>query len=220
MCEWKFHPVARWRRSKCLGASSAAAALILLACALGCADRNTPEAPPETVQAPVEEAQPTQRPGDSSRLTEVDWEDARHFHQIALDRLDDGAQKVAADAPVPLLLPDDEQLLGSAHITLGEAWYVASMSGDDHSVVFNGTHRAHEIPGVSGKKEELHQRPTEHTITRTHGIVTMTFEEFGVAYAVDVECERPLENELCTGDEYVISLVEGAGVLEGTSHEN
>lgn len=149
---------------------------------------------------------------EATTLEEVRWEEVDGRRQISTQRLSEQAREVVDDSPVPVLLPDDDLLLASAHITVGDAWYAASMSGDDHTVAINGTHRSHSAPRAGGAKEEDHRRPEGHTLSRTHGIVTLTFEEFGVAYAIDVECERPLENPLCVDDDYVISLAEGAGI--------
>ena len=178
----------------------------------GCADRTPVEESEQAVQTVEQRESEPEADGDETVLEEVDWEEAQRRSAIAAGRLSEQAQKLAADSPVPLLLPDDDELLGSLHLTLGDAWYAASMRGAEHSVVFNGTHRTHRAPKAGGAKEDDHPREEGHTLTRTHGIVTLTFEEFGVAYAIDVECERPLENRLCVEDDYVLSLAENAGV--------
>lgn len=189
----------------------------------GCADP-TPSTGSETAvqEAPIKESakeqdsEKVEEEGAETQLEEVDWEEAKSYAELAVDRLSEQAQGVVGDSPVPVILPDDDQLLASAHITVGDAWYEASMQGERHSVAINGTHRSHSAPGVGGKKEDDHSQPQEHLLTRTHGIVTLAFEEFGVAYAIDVECENPLENPLCAKDEYVLSIAENAGVVGGT----
>lgn len=198
-----------------------------LAGAFGCADsrsasqESTPLAESESAQSGAEVAgeEPAKQGGDdatTTELSEIDWEAADAYKGLAISRLEAKAREAVERSPVPVLLPDDEDLLDGMHITVGEAWYAASMSGPDHTVVFNGTHRYRDIPGAVDRKEGAHSstaEETEHMLTRTHGIVTLAFESFGVAYAVDVECENPLENKLCTDDDYVLSLVEEAGVV-------
>ncbi len=189
-----------------------AAFVVAMGVGWGCADRNSSgESEAQKVKAPVE---PSERSTDS-QVGDVDWDDARSHRRISSDRLSEEAAMSVERSSVPVLLPDDDALLEGVHITVGDDWYAASMSNEDHTVLFNGTRRFHQMPGSGGKKEEVDRRPAEYSISRTHGIVTMTFEDFGVAYSVDVECKMPLENPLCTEDDYVISLVEGAGVVEG-----
>ena len=186
--------------------------LLLAVWATGCADRssstdNEEEAVQEVTPAPEKRA-----PSDA-RLEEVDWEAADEHLGISNQRLDSSAKAKAEESPVPVLLPDDDELLASAHITVGDAWYTASMSGANHSVVFAGTHRVHDMPGSGKKEEKDDRRPEAHTLTRTHGIVSLSFESFGVAYAIDVECEEPTKDPLCLEDDYVVSLAEEAGVI-------
>ena len=190
----------------------------------GCADP-TPSTSAETAvqKAPVEvtpevdkASEKNEEEGTETQLEEIRRDEAESYKELAIDRLSEQGQGVVGDSPVPVILPDDDQLLESAYITVGDAWYEASMQGDGHSVAINGTHRSHSAPGAGGKKEGDHSQPQGHLLTRTHGIVTLAFEEFGVAYAIDVECENPLENPLCAKDEYVLSLAESAGVVGGT----
>ena len=189
----------------------------------GCADPTPSTGSEAAVQeAPIkasaqqQDSEKAKEEGAGTQLEEVDWEEAKSYTELAVDRLSEQAQGVVGDSPVPVILPDDDQLLASAHITVGDAWYEASMQGDGHSVAINGTHRSHSAPGAGGKKEDDHSQPQGHLLTRTHGIVTLAIEEFGVAYAIDVECENPLENPLCAKDEYVLSIAENAGVVGGT----
>lgn len=176
----------------------------------GCADRSVGGESPETsVQQGVESSQPVA----AGSLSEIDREEASSYLRIEPERLSEQAQEAWQRSAVPVLLPDDDDLLESAHITVGPAWYAASMRGADHTVLVNGTNQVHEIPGISGEKEGEGLLPEGHSLTRTHGIVSLSFEAFGVAYAIDVECENPLENPLCAEDDYVLSLAEGAGVV-------
>lgn len=120
-----------------------------------------------------------------------------------------------ADAPVPLLLPTEGELASTATVTAGPHWAAASMRGDDHTVYVQGARTWFEVPSIEldARGDELARR--EVLISRTHGIVTLTFERFGVGYHIDVECERPLENELCTKDDYVERLHASLAVALG-----
>ncbi len=188
---------------------------------LSCADSKSATAPEtDEIESAAEVAERDgprdgpRRPVHQTWLEDIDWETALQHAALPLARLgDDEARQTAQRSPVPVLLPDDGGLLESAKLTVGEAWYAASMSGDDHTVVFSGTHRVRDIPGAANRKEDAHMPVAERRLTRTHGIVTVAFEKFGVYYAVDVECENPLENTLCTEDDYVLSLIDDAKVV-------
>ena len=52
-------------------------------------------------------------------------------------------------------------------------------------------------------------------VTRTHGVVSLSFVDFGVAYSVDVECARPEDDARCTNNDYVLTLAESLAVLGG-----
>lgn len=183
----------------------------------GCADRNATSSQASN-QAETTAQLRGEHDGEQrrdSRLETVDDEAAADHLSIDGDRLSDQAREQVGQSPVPVLLPDDDGLLQNAHLTLGDAWYVASMSDDDHTVVFNGTRRAHLEPRHGAAKEGHDEgRDIDHNLTRTHGIVSLSFEAFGVAYAIDVECAKPLHDERCTENDYVISMAEEAGLVE------
>lgn len=154
-------------------------------------------------------------PEEEQELDEIRWEETEQYREISAERLSEQAQKAVGEAPIPVLLPDDSTLLGSAYLTVGETWYTASMQGEGITVVVNGSGRSREIPGVTTEKEEKIEGAGDHILTRTHGIVTLSFKEFGAAYSIDVECGAPMEDKRCTGDDFVIELAEGAGIVGG-----
>lgn len=181
---------------------------------IGCSDpAPTPDA------AARKAAQTVEKPGEGVvvrepvALDEIRWTEVQGHREIGADRLSEQAQQVVKESPIPVLLPDDDGLLGSAYLTIGESWYTASMKGAGVTVVVNGSGKSREIAGVTTDKEGDGPTKGDHILTRTHGIVTLSFQEFGAAYSIDVECEAPMEDSRCTGDDFVINLAEEAGVV-------
>ena len=178
----------------------------------GCSDPSpTPDtntiASPQTVEVP-------EAPGaEPQEDTEIQWDQADRYTPISPALLNDEAARAGQDAPLPVLLPVDPDLLASAVITVGESWYTASMRTSELTVLFKGSAAGREVPGLGTNKEGDQPSSDDHVLTRTHGIVTLTFQEFGAAYSIDVECARPMEDSRCTADDYIIELAETAGVL-------
>ena len=123
-------------------------------------------------------------------------------------------EKVAA-SPIPVLLPGDAGLRETAHLSVGAHWAAASMVGDGHTVYVQGSRGVHEVPSIelSAVGDELTRKP--YSITRIHQILTISFERFGIAYHIDVECDRQMVDPRCTEDDYAIGLMEGLLVVRG-----
>ncbi|MDZ4064539.1 MAG: hypothetical protein U1E22_07725, partial [Coriobacteriia bacterium] len=54
-------------------------------------------------------------------------------------------------------------------------------------------------------------------VSRSRGVVSATFMAFGVAYVIEVTCDRPFEDVRCTEDDYVRSLLADLVVAGGAS---
>jgi hypothetical protein len=168
----------------------------------------TPTADPPTVT--VEESD---EPSPVT-IAEVAWDEAdEEVDRIHASRIPEASLERARRSPIPVLLPDDDALLATAQITAGPTWYAVSMQATDHTVSIHGTNAVHELPGM-GQKEEPSDPPDGPVLSRTHGIVHVAFQAFGAAYSLDIDCQDPLENPHCTDDDYALSLVESAAVLD------
>ena len=124
-------------------------------------------------------------------------------------------REVVAKSPVPVLLPGSAELVATAHLTAGPNWYAAAMTAPDHSVYVQGNRGSYEYGHIAldARGDALTRRP--YTITRIHQILTLSFERFGISYAIDVECQRPMDDTKCTEDAYAVSLYEGMRVARG-----
>jgi len=119
---------------------------------------------------------------------------------LGVDRLTDTQRERLAIAGVPVLLPDVDGL-ERAIMTAGPGWYAASMVFEDHTVAIHGTRVAFVEPelGLDGQR-------APDVVTRVHAIAELSFLDGDVAYSVEVDCERPLENPRCTEDATVRAL--------------
>ena len=111
-----------------------------------------------------------------------------------------------AGAP-PVLLPESKRLLETAQVVTGKRWYTVSMQAADYSVYVAGTSVAVVAPTMDvpprAKAKEWVPR-----ISRTHGIVTVSFPAWGAAYDVDVECLGGEAHPMCGDDVMVLALVD------------
>ncbi len=136
----------------------------------------------------------------------VDWDAANQHPRLDPGQLSTPQKDKVNEAPVPVLLPDQPKLLGSAQLTTGPSWYAASMKEDDASVYVSGNAKVVRIPGA-----EPYEPPTlgEGTLTvnRSEGIVEINFKAFGIYYDFSVECYDHENDPRCTDDHYALQLV-------------
>ncbi len=172
------------------------------------ADPPTPVAPSPD---PVE-------PAPAYEEVEILWDEARDAHRIDPARISEASRQAATESPVPVLLPDDDELLAAAQITSGPTWYAVNIPAEGHVITIHGTNVVHPMPGLTTKEEAgepiLPDGDEELRVSRTHGIINVSFQRFGAAYSLDIDCQNPHENPHCAEDDYALSLIDGAGVLD------
>ncbi len=155
-----------------------------------------------------EQAQPARR-----RVHPIDWSEAAKYPQIdvATLALDAEARARLEHAPLPALVPQKPALFRKATITSGPHWYAASLHADGYSVYVSGTNLETVIPELELPKRHPELK-NDFRITRTDGIVTLTFNAFGAAYDIDVECARPTTDARCTQDDFAVALANSLAV--------
>jgi hypothetical protein len=103
-------------------------------------------------------------------------------------------------------LPQDDQLLASVALSTGDLWYGADMNADGIHVFVHGSRGAFPIDlKLSAEQRENIQN---FTIYRSHEIVTLTFQMYGAAYRIDVECDKPTNDARCNQDAFVTQMAE------------
>lgn len=145
-------------------------------------------------------------------VQDVDWDDVGH-KELEPGRLPVEEAAKVAELEVPVLVPDVD-FLDTAFFTRGEHWYTVDLKGPGHSLVMQGTRAAfkHDL----GLTDEQRESVANFTVYRSHGIATLAFNHFGVAYAIDVECDQPFKDARCTRDDYLLEIAENL-VLAGGS---
>jgi hypothetical protein len=196
-------------------------AVVLIA---GCGDtgRAPASGAQEAITAPSEatvaerQAKREHREPGTVEIATIDWTSAASMPPVAPSALPAQSQDAIERATLPVLVPRDESLLGSATVTAGPAWYAVSMHADGHHVSIHGTKQMVHQPSLAADvPPERRRAPGETSITRTHGIVTVSFEAFGASYTIDVECDRPMEDTRCTDDAYGLSIHESLALAGG-----
>lgn len=125
--------------------------------------------------------------------------------------------KSIGETPLPVLLPSarslgDDRAYEQANFIGAPRWYSVSFSFDDGlSLELRGAAAAREHQGMSppGPAD-----PEEPTLSRTHGIVDLSFARFGVGYALQIECAAPLDDPRCVKDEFVRGIYESLALVE------
>lgn len=152
--------------------------------------------------------------GISKRVSTIDWDEAKAYPTGNFDGLSDEQLAKLVGSPVPALVPDRPELWQSATITKGEHWYAASLDGDAHSVYVSGTRLETVVPGLA-LPDERPGLKDDFRITRNELIVSLTFNAFGAAYVLEVECARPSIDPRCTKDEYAVELANALVLPKG-----
>ena len=176
----------------------------------------------EALAAPSEEtarerqAKREHREPGAVEIAAIDWARAASMPRVEPSALPAQSLEAIERATLPVLVPRDEALLASATVTAGPAWYAIALRGDGHHVSIHGTKQMVHQPSLAADvPPERRRAPGETSITRTHGIVTVSFEAFGASYTIDVECDRPMDDARCTEDAYALSIHEGLGLAGG-----
>ncbi len=191
--------------------------------ASGC-DSHTPE-PGDAVartaphSAPAEKvtATPPSRGrllGGGTVLRIVEWPDADSANAVAVGALDEAAKREVKEAPVPVMMPDDPELLASAVVTRGAHWAAASMAANGHHVSVQMSGQAKVYAHIKPTKGPYQLRGHDAFVTHNEGIWVASWIEHGVAYNVELEC-ADLKDAACQDREAVIALAEGLTFVGG-----
>jgi hypothetical protein len=150
----------------------------------------------------------------TSRVETVDWPAANGYPHISAQLLPESEREKLEQSAVPVLVPRDADVLDSAIVTLGDDWYAASLKDDGASLHIRGTRRSFDFQGDVWTPQEK-ALGDDYTLTRTHQLVSVSFGAFGIAYTLDVECSRPMDDVRCTEDTYVLDLANDLAVAGG-----
>lgn len=144
-------------------------------------------------------------------------EAASEHPRIALRMLPNALASAIEETPLPVLIPSERALQNDeayegANFIGAERWYSVSFSFDDGLSL--------ELRGVSAARDHQGYEPPESaalegpTLSRTHGIVDLTFSRFGIGYALQIECAEPLSDPRCAKEDFVQGVFESLLLVE------
>jgi len=167
-----------------------------------------PEAPDPDPMVEMSEKKAVKMPHDD-RLDPVDWKAAFARQRIDDAYVTDEIRAARQVSDVPVLLPNDPELLRDVKIYSGEGWYSATLKSADRHVLVRGTRRAHSVDLTDADQAHLGASDTVMTSV-TEGIVTASFSLFGAAYNLEIECMT--EPSACADESTARQYVQGLGL--------
>jgi hypothetical protein len=135
----------------------------------------------------------------------VEWKKALKHPRLDTTRLSEFQKRYVRRSPVPVLLPDRDDLVETAAISTGGYFFAASMAEDDVSISVIGVSKVILAPGVP---EPPALGDEELTVNRSEDGVGVSFKAYGVYYDLDVECVDPVNDPRCAEDAYTLELAE------------
>lgn len=210
-------------------------AILCVLVSMGCADARGDDT---TMGQPLEAAAPTPAPprvaasheaNEAERAAkrasadptpigpvalDVDWDEVTGFKRLEPTLLPASEQAKLTEVQLPVLAFDDAALLRTALLSHLGNWYVIAVEAAGLHMNIRGTRNAYTVPGME-IPEAARKAADNYTLTRTDGIVTVSWRAFNVSYNVDVECSKPMDDPRCTEDEFALRTVEDLGVIGG-----
>lgn len=137
--------------------------------------------------------------------------------------LDAPSREALARAAFPVLLfpsPHHSQVLSQE----GEPWVAVSTASDGVHLSLHGTSREHPVL----RDEEVANLPTPTTFVRgapawltlNEQIRSAAWHEGAIAWTLEVECDRPMDDTRCTAEDYVMRLAETLELVDPRTLEN
>jgi hypothetical protein len=177
-------------------------------------------APPSTATAPDRKLMPIAWSAVQAALRD------KRLQRATLSQI-----SIAAGAPrpsLPLLLPFDEQIAAAALVTVFPQpySYAATMRLDNLTVDVHGDRRATILEDndpllramQSNAVARLAGADVPYTLGRTEGGYDLTFNRFGAAYLISIECFNPETDQRCTKPDHILSLGEKMGLVGKDPH--
>lgn len=119
----------------------------------------------------------------------------------------------ARGATLPVLVPARSVRLDETFVTASQLWVSAQTFGDGFTATVFGTVAAHEHPAVQ-VSDDLRIDENNPLITISEGIPSIAFSRFGVAWRLELECERGPADPRCGDAAFLHELYDGLAVLE------
>lgn len=137
-----------------------------------------------------------------------------HVDEAALAALGPDRANVAR-SPVPVLAPKDARL-EDPKVMIDAEYYAIAGKLSGATISIQGTRLAHKYDTIPPTPGDRPMRGGHGFVTVNEGIRSASFVENGAAYSVDVECADPTHDARCTGDAFVLGLVESLVYVGGS----
>lgn len=150
-------------------------------------------------------------------LADVDERAASQVPTIDDAMIDGETAERVDEIELPVLLPDDEQLLEAGELYGVDHTYTFTIHVDneagerDHTITVRGSRMRPDLPDELDAEDS--GEDGEYQISETHLVQSLAFDRFDAAYTIDVECNRPHENETCNGHDYITSIADSMGMV-------
>lgn len=151
----------------------------------------------------------------------VAWPARTAVDHEAASKLAAPVRDALAASVVPVLAPKDEALLTSVRPVVKPGFTSLSIrgAGKDQGlhITVGATRVVHRYPGME-RIEPTHtvRNGKPAWVLPNEGIWSVSWEEMGVSYSVDVECERPKDDSRCQSPDRVVEIVESLVFLGGS----
>jgi hypothetical protein len=110
-------------------------------------------------------------------------------------------------SPVPVLVPPDGDWLAGSVLIVKEHWYALSATRDGLSLALRGTRFAHRHPDIAPQVGRHRVRGQPAFATSDRRIVSVSWQEYGAAYSLDLECAAP-DDARCAAPAHVFQLAD------------
>ncbi|MEO0601880.1 MAG: hypothetical protein AAF211_10615 [Myxococcota bacterium] len=151
---------------------------------------------------------------EKAHLDPIDWKKAFERRSIDPVYVTDAVKQARTKSDVPVLLPNDPELLENLKIYSGDGWYTATLKKGDRQVFVRGTRASHPYEWSDADRQHMGKKE-DVRITTTEGIVTASFSLFGAAYNLEIECSGGEEADPCKDDVTARRYVKNLGLAGG-----
>lgn len=144
----------------------------------------------------------------------VEWPDEAELDRSTFALLPAELQDRISVAPGPVLAPSDPRWLDEPAFFVGETWATLVTKHADVTLDLSLSTQATLVPGLRPEMPPGMIRGVPGTLTQNEGIWSVSWIEYGVAYALEIGCATPGRG-ICADDRGIIALAESLVLVGG-----
>lgn len=151
----------------------------------------------------------------------VTWPARAEVDTTLLARVPADARALIERSTVPVMLPRTRGLAERARFVAKPTFFAASIAGsEEHEglhLAISATKIVHRHRGIDPLKATATVRGGKPAwVLQNETIWSVSWEEHGVSYVVDLECARPSEDARCESDAAILAIVEELTFVGGS----